>query len=391
MRSLLSGVAFVLLCCVAEYATAQEQPVAQPPLMGSEAAPELPGVAAATNSAETLAPQAGDDGEFRILVIGDSLAGGLGAGLTRMAEADPSIVIVNRFNEVSGLARTELYDWPSALAEITAANPVDAVVVHVGVNDRQGIRSGASRLEFRSDEWQKAYTDNVDRLADAVKAANARLYWISIPPMADAEFDGDMKFLSDIHRARVTAKGGNYIDVRSNFLGPDGNYAERGPDEIGVVRKLRERDGIKLMKLGNNRFGQLVLGSIKTLEASAAQPQPEAPAAVPVVAAVQSQPQLPAAIPPQPVQNATAISVPPTMGQDGLDGEQIAFRADIKIVPPPVPPKPVELKPAEKVVDPSAGLAAKAGSQSSKLLKDGLPMTAPAGRFDDYTEPPVQP
>ena len=53
----------------------------------------------------------GADGIYRILVVGDSLAGGLGAGMARVVQDDPRYEIVNRFNELSGLARPEFYDW----------------------------------------------------------------------------------------------------------------------------------------------------------------------------------------------------------------------------------------------------------------------------------------
>jgi uncharacterized protein len=378
MFRVLAVVLMFLMPALASGAAYAQQQTAGP-LMGSEASPELPTGANPTNDATVTAPAEPSE-EYRILVIGDSIAGGLGAGMSRMVETDPSIQILNRFNEVSGLARTELYDWPSAVAKIAVSNPVNAVVVLVGINDRQPIRDSDNRLAFRTPEWQKAYESNVDRLATAVKSSGAALYWISIPPMADARLEADMRFLSEIHRARVAAIGGHFVDVRSFFLAPDGSFAERGPDETGVERKLRARDGITFMKQGNSRFGQLVLGAIKTIESKTA---PEAP---PAVASAPDQ---------KPADNSATkgaeAPAAPMMGQAGLDGEDVTFRAEASLVKPAsefkTPVKKTELVPTNSVLP--TRLAAKPGTLAAKLLLEGLSPAAPAGRFDDDTVPPL--
>ncbi len=302
------------------------------PLMGSEATP-APALAPTAEPVQNVAPGfGGEDGVYRILVVGDALAGGLGNGMMRMIEGDPTFEVLNRFNESSGLARPEFYDWSAAIPKIVENAPVDAVVVLVGVNDRQGIRDGNIRHVFKAPGWEKAYIAAVDRVLASAKQVNAKVFWISLPPMASASFDADMRYLSDLHRQRVAAVQGNFVDVRPFFLGPDGSFIDRGPDDLGNDRKLRERDGIKFMKVGNNRFGQLVLGAVKALEANAVAPAvavaPADPAATAVVAAT----------PPKLESIITVVPVPPSFGQEDFDGEDLTFRADVvqPIVKPPV-------------------------------------------------------
>ena len=117
----------LLLCPFA----GQAQTIVEIPIMGSQ-------------SAETPVEQPVDN-TYRILVIGDALAGGLGAGLSRMAEAEPGFEIVNRFQEVSGIARPEVYDWAENLPNIMEDKNFNAVVVLIGSNDRQSIRAGDFR------------------------------------------------------------------------------------------------------------------------------------------------------------------------------------------------------------------------------------------------------
>jgi hypothetical protein len=101
------------------------------PLMGSQSTEE-----------EIVQPV---DDTYRILVIGDALAGGLGAGLSRMAEPEPRFEIVNRFQETSGIARPEVYDWAASLPKIMEGKN-STPALSDGANDRQAIREGDFRL-----------------------------------------------------------------------------------------------------------------------------------------------------------------------------------------------------------------------------------------------------
>jgi uncharacterized protein len=368
MKWFLASLLVLLWLCLP--AQAQEAAKGDRPLMGSEAT-EGDGVLPPAPPEESGV----DDGPFRILIAGDGLAGGLGAGMTRMAEDDAKIEIMNRFNESSGLARNEVYDWPSSISKIGGTKRIDAVVVLLGLNDRQTIRDGGARHDFKGPEWVKLYNANIDRLLEAAQSAKAKVYWISLPPMGDAALDADMRYISDLQRARVAEKGGQFIDVRPFFAAADGSYVDRGPDETGVERKLRARDGITFFKQGNNRFGQLVLGAIKTLDA-----------AQPVVATA------PPADKPAPdadkVKEAIAVAAPPSFGQQGIDGEDVTFRADAIR---PLAPKPVSVAQRQPLGADTGPLRimAKTGSASERLLQAGDIPAAPRGRFDDFSVPEI--
>jgi uncharacterized protein len=360
---MLQKIAFILWVVWA--ATTGASWAQEAPLMGSEASP----------ASLVTGPQSEtEDGVYRILVIGDALAGGLGAGMTRMSQDDAKIEVINRFNESSGLARREVYDWAAALPKIVADKPVNAVVVLVGMNDRQSIRDGNFRHVFRAPDWVKAYEANIDQLIAATKTLNAQLFWISLPPMANSAFDADMRLLSGLHSARVAEKGGRYVDVRPFFVAADGSYIDKGPDEAGVERKLRARDGITFFKQGNNRFGQLVL---KAMQADIQRvPTPVASAPAVVV-------QTPGIV-------AETIPVePPSFGQTGLDGEDIVLRADAVTV---AAEGNVTAAKSGNAASVNTGFIpiAKQGTWSQRLLTMGIVEKAPLGRFDDFSVPAVQ-
>ena len=329
----------------------QAQSFENGPIMGSQ-------------STEEVSQQPVDD-TYRILVIGDALAGGLGAGLSRMAEPEPRFEIVNRFQEVSGIARPEVYDWAESLPKIMEGKEFDAVVILLGANDRQGIRSGDFRLVFNTPEWTSAYKAMTDKLLDVLGAADVNVFWVSIPPMGEAKYEADMQILAALQKHEVQSKGAVYVDLHGAFLGPDGNYTDKGPDDTGEVRKLRSRDGVTFFKQGNNRFGQLVLAEIKrVIGASQFETTPAF---------------TPAITPP-----SAGVTVVPMFGQKNVDGTSVTFQPDSKLI------SELSRVLSGNIVIPAISRSdIVPGSEAEKLFILGLAAQAPAGRFDDfsYTRP----
>lgn len=325
----------------------QAQAVETAPLMGSQ-------------STEEVVAQPVDD-TYRILVIGDALGGGLGAGLSRMAEPEPRFEIVNRFQETSGIARPEVYDWAASLPKIMEGKEFNAVVVLLGANDRQAIRDGDFRLLFNTPEWKAAYEARIDELLDVLNGAGVKVFWVAIPPMGDAKYEADMKIVAALQRQEVLGKGHVYVDLRSAFLTPDGEYTDKGPDDTGEVQRLRTRDGIAFLRVGNNRFGQLLLAEIKRVIGTA--PIDTAPGVTPKV-------DLP----------SPEIAVVPLFGQDNGDGTFVAFQPDEKLIS-----ELAKVVAGDIIVKAISRSDIVPGSEAEKLFILGQAQPAPAGRFDDFS------
>jgi uncharacterized protein len=310
------------------------------PLIGSEA----------TQPQTELVVAAPVDGINRILVIGDSMAGGLGAGMVRMAAGDQTIQVVSRFNESSGITRPDIYDWAAALPKIMEGKNFTSVVVLMGLNDRQDIRIASGRFALNTPEWTAAYQSNTDLILDSLKSQNVKIYWLGEPPMGDASYDAEMKLVAGLQKDRVVAKGATFVDTRPLLLSPQGAYVDFGPDDTGEMRKLRQKDGVTFFKQGNNRFAQLVLSVIKG----------GGPVSLSVVADTPSQP---------------ATQTDPIFGQADANG--VATVAELgKVNAEPV-----------KIVAAVAGanVTPAVGSAAEKLYATGESGEAPSGRFDDFT------
>lgn len=314
-------------------------------------------------------PVAAEDDEAprtRVLVLGDAIGGGLGAGLARVAEPGGRYEVSIRFNEESGLARPEVYDWVATVPKILESNPYDVIVVMIGANDTQPVRFGDARVPFNAEGWAEAYGARLDRLLDELAASGARVFWAGLPPMRDPDYDASVQVIAALQRQRVEARGFAFVSLRPSFLASDGSYTDMGPDEAGMVTRLRGRDGVSFYKAGNNRMAQIVLAAIQSGASGVA-----------VGGDGGSDPG-----------TAGDIRLVPLFGQTLMDGEVHAVR------PEGVTANAVIL--AGSGLDPAAALNAlrdlsPPGSGAEKLFRYGYAPAAPAGRADDFSAPlPVE-
>ncbi|MGF7162089.1 hypothetical protein FHS85_003732 [Rhodoligotrophos appendicifer] len=251
-------VSFILLAMLAVAAPAMAQTASKPPVTETQAAADgkhkAPGA--------TYIPEAHD--RYTVLVIGDNMAGGLWAGMGRVLAGEEKLQLEGRYREGSGFARADLYDWVAALPGILDRNQVHTAVVLVGSNDGQDMRVGDKRIPFGSPEWQTAYEKVVDAFLTEMKRRSIAVYWVSLPPMARAEYDSAMQKINGVVKARAEKLGVKFIDIRKDFSDEDGRYTEMGvtPDD-GVMRRLRDRDGVNFLKRGNDKMASLVLDVIR--------------------------------------------------------------------------------------------------------------------------------
>lgn len=316
----------------------------------------------------------------RILVIGDQMAGGMGAGLARMAEGDATLQVINRFNESSGLARPEIYDWAAAIPKMAEAKNFSGAVVLLGLNDRRDLKDGDKVLKFGTAEWDVLYKSRIDAVLDALAAQHIQVFWMGEPPMGEPLLDADMQNITALVKERVAAKNGGFIDLRVPFLAASGGYTDRGLDDTGVERRLRESDGVTFFKQGNNRLGQIALAAVKNVPAAAgvAPSPPAAPADTTQQLAVAQPAPLPQAPPPKEDDQG------PIFGQEGLEADG-ARQGSTALSVAVENDKQARQAAASSVI----GIAAAKGSAAEALFTTGLSKPAPTGRFDDFTVKPI--
>ncbi len=227
---------------------------ARPRQTAPRAVPEQRGVAERTPRVEV---------DTYVVVMGDSLAELLTEGLAETLAEAADVAIYSRAKGDTGLVRSDFYDWPKAVQELVA-NPerVSIGVMMIGANDRQAFRTPAGEVEHGTAEWRTLYTMRVDEIIRTFGEKRIPLVWVGLPPMKGERLSADMLALNAIFRERVTAAGGQYVDIWEAFLDADGRFSAFGPDVNGQNARLRTNDGVHFTKAGARKaahFAALVL------------------------------------------------------------------------------------------------------------------------------------
>jgi hypothetical protein len=255
---------------------------------------------------------------IRILVLGDSMADWLAFGLEEQLAETPEIGILRKHRAYSGLIRYEQKsdaEWAKVARELIAAEKPQAVIVLVGLHDRQDIREKApppkpqpqqqqpaqqkpgqpapaaapqtqkpadnddetpviaapeqqrarpaGPVDFRSEKWEELYGAKVDEMIAALRTANVPVLWVGVPAVRGAKSTADLNYLNDIIRPRVEKAGFIFVNVWDGFVDERGNFMQRGPDETGQIRQLRTYDGIHFTRFGAKKLAHYVERDLK--------------------------------------------------------------------------------------------------------------------------------
>lgn len=214
------------------------------------------------------------DNARRVLVIGDFMSGGLAEGLTAAFAESPGVRIDQRSNGSSGLVRDDYYDWlgelPSILDEAEAKPTV--VVIMIGANDRQEIRTTSPRLSLRSEGWNKEYEARANKLAKLIVDRGIPFIWVGQPPFRSSRMSSDMVAFNDVYRRAAEANSGEFVDIWDGFVSESGAYITTGPDMNGQPARLRAGDGINITRAGRRKIAFYVEKPLRKLLGDAASP-----------------------------------------------------------------------------------------------------------------------
>ena len=216
-----------------------------------------------------------------VLVIGDSLADWLGYGLEEALADTPEVGVVRKIKGNAGLiryeSRSDTPDWSQAAKELLASEKPNAIVVMLGLNDRQSLRerapprAGAQRngnepappaqpanqtppapapgngetppapsaakspdspaavadaqrrvpgasYEFHTDKWAELYGKRVDEMIAVLKAKGVPVLWVGLPALRGPRSTTDVSYLDELYRAHAEKAGITYVDVWDGFV-----------------------------------------------------------------------------------------------------------------------------------------------------------------------------
>ena len=200
-----------------------------------------------------------------ILVIGDFVASSLADGLTTALAQVPSLKVVDKSKGLSGFIRTDIVDWAGVLPALVEEHNPAYVVVLLGSNDRQRIRSEGKRHKKLTPAWVAAYSERVKGLGNSLETTGVNYSWVGLPPVRSKSMSKDFLRFNELFDKAVASQRGQFIDVWDGFSDADGNYSRSGPDVNGQIVLLRSKDGINMTRAGKRRLAYYVEGRIQKL------------------------------------------------------------------------------------------------------------------------------
>ncbi|WP_207255698.1 SGNH/GDSL hydrolase family protein [Jiella flava] len=208
--------------------------------------------AAAAPTAPTVAEKA-DDAKT-VLVVGDFLAASLAGGLEDAYADNDMVRIQAAANGSSGLVRQDHYDWSRQLGPLIQQNKPAVVVMMIGSNDRQPIRSASGTLALRSPEWDTEYERRVDAIASIVQKSDVPLVWVGMPPFKYDRMSEDMVFFNDLYLQATNKVSGAFVQVWEGFVDENDGFVYSGPGVDGQTVQLRNSDGITMTDAGDAKL-----------------------------------------------------------------------------------------------------------------------------------------
>lgn len=197
---------------------------------------------------------------LRVVIVGDSLAAGLGVSAERALS--PSLTRVSKQGRIStGLARPDYFDWQAEMRQIMDVFHPDLVIVMTGVNDDQSLETSSGQLQtpIGTPSWPPAYQDRVEQFARTAVNQGAHVVWVGLPIVSNkGRWELFQRQNAIFQRVAARVPNMTYVDTWDRFAGSDGNYSDFYWHD-GKVEKIRETDGIHFNGTGYDLVAQAAI------------------------------------------------------------------------------------------------------------------------------------
>jgi lysophospholipase L1-like esterase len=177
---------------------------------------------------------------LRVVVVGDSLAQGIGTFAERVFR--PNLVQVFRQGRIStGLSRPDYFNWPWQMRQIVQRARPDLTIVMLGENDGQSLvdASGNPVAQTGTTEFPLAYAERVRGFAKIATSEGGHVIWVGLPQPRDTrrwDFIGRQN--EAFAQAAAELPNVAYFDTWNTFAAPDGGYTAyyRDGSHVSLVR-----------------------------------------------------------------------------------------------------------------------------------------------------------
>jgi hypothetical protein len=205
------------------------------------------------------------DAPLKLWVGGDSLAGGFGPALGRIAGATGVVHTQVDYKVSSGLADNGVRDWTERATEQMQQYDPEVAVFEVGTNDASIVNSHLNADGVP--EWEPQYRMQVARMMETLRGDEGHrrtVLWVGAPPMSVSWRDEGVRELNRVmqEEAKKRAPDVVYVDAYSLFADENGDYTSEIPTLSGEIERVRISDGVHFTEAGAEYLGAVVFSLI---------------------------------------------------------------------------------------------------------------------------------
>lgn len=195
-----------------------------------------------------------------VLAMGDSMMRTV-ARVMRRDMRRQGIEVESAVTIGAGLARLDLFDWHAEAESAIRQHKAPTVVVMMGANDNQPLRTSAGVLPFNTPAWEVEYGRRVGQLMDLLLAGGAeRIIWLGLPCMRESDLDRDVALMTRIVSQQAEARPAvSYFPTRQIFCPGDGSYSSYITLPNGMPLEVRSEDGIHLSRQGAEHLAGILM------------------------------------------------------------------------------------------------------------------------------------
>ncbi|CAM1629534.1 Protein of unknown function DUF459 [Bartonella choladocola] len=190
----------------------------------------------------------------RILVLGDFVGNAVADGLNQLYAENPKVVILASTNLSSGLVNESHYNWLDNIGKLVTKEKPDIIVMALGANDNQPIKTGEKTINVEDKEWSDNYRQRIVSLSGALKGTGKPFLWLGNPSFKDQQLSQTISSLNRLYKQQMEAAGGHFVDVWEGFIDEQGKFALSGYDVNGKTVRLRANDGINFTSAGKKKL-----------------------------------------------------------------------------------------------------------------------------------------
>jgi hypothetical protein len=210
----------------------------------------------------------------KVLLVGDSEAGGLSPYLQKALAATGVVSMTTDYKVSTGLVRPDFFDWPAHLQQtIPLADPA-IVVALFGGNDGQSFlgkdpnAGAAAGKSVDSPEWRAEYAKRIGALMDFLSAGGRTLVWVGVPNALKADLTARLAVQNEVVQSEVAKRPKViFVDSWRHFIGIDGvSFAPYvlDPRDGGYKPVRNQTDGFHLNTDGESILAVYVSDAVDT-------------------------------------------------------------------------------------------------------------------------------